>query len=337
MKIIGYLLLAALAAVLLPQISVAGEAADSLRCKAFSELEQRAAQGNAKALYDLSRVYEDGYAHILPDTLKADSLLLRAAEAGYPAAQNYLGFQYYEGHRFPKDVHKALRWIQKAADAGDPKSFNNLGWMLMEGEGVEHDFSKAAYWLGRAADAGLPVAMSQLADLYREGKGVPKDSLRAQALYEEAMRSGLADAQLKLLDMNRRRFAALPAAEALSLGKYYRNMGGAFPAAFLYAVAAEAGDADGFALLGDAYARGEGVPYDYLLSMEYLWRGALGGNPSAQFMIGELLEMFPDAWQELSDEIRPDGEKRLPGYWLEQAALQGVTDAAEAARRLSER
>lgn len=314
--------------------TIAGENADSLRRAAFTALQAKAESGDADALFRLSRVYEDGYADIPSDTLRADSLLIKAATLGNPSAQNYLGFKYYRGDRFPKDPHLALQWIQKAADAGDPKSFNNLGWLLMEGEGVEHDYKKASYWLSRAADAHLPVAMSQLADLYREGKGVEKDTLRAETLYLDAVKGGLPDAQFKLLSMNRDRYLLLSPVEAIALGHEMHSAGAVVPAVYLFGVAAEAGDADGYALLGDAYSRGEGVGYDYKLSLEYLWRGAIGGNPSAQFIIGELLEMFPDAWQELPEEIRPEGEKRNGKYWLEQAATQGVDNASEAARRL---
>lgn len=304
--------------------------ADSVALKALADLRGKASSGDPKALYDLASLLERGYRDIPHDTRAADSLFLASAEAGYPAARNYVGFKFYRGDGYPRDVHKALEWIQKAAEQGDAKAANNLGWLLMEGDGVEHDCKKAAYWLGKATDAGLPVAMSQLGDLYRTGRGVERDSLRALALYEKSLAGGFPEAEPRIIAMEGKRLISLPGTCALSKGLEYKRMGGDRLAVMLFERAAEEGVPQAYTLLGDAASRGEGLPYSHDKATGYYLRGARLGDPSAMFILGELLEMFPDSLDILD---ATDEEKNAAG-WLEKAGAAGVTDAATATRRL---
>lgn len=315
-------------------IASAQEAPDSALMDSFRKLEARGEANDPKALYDLAMVYERGYGPIEADSILSSRFLMRSAEAGFPAALNLLGFRYYKGEGVEKDTARALDLIQRAADAGDPKAFNNLGWLLAEGEGVERDYAKAAYWLQRASDADLPVAMTQLADLYRQGLGVEKDSVQAVDLYTRAIAAGLPDAERKLLAMKYADYRRLPPDEAVELGRYYYSRRAPSIGVTLFEIAAEHDNPTALALLGDAYSRALGVPYDYDKSLEYYFRAARAGNPSAQFVLGELLQMLPDALDTLPDTLVPDADERDPYYWLQQASLAGIEDASTASRRL---
>lgn len=314
--------------------AAAREDTDSAMTESFRSLCAEACTGDPKAMFSVASVYEKGYGSILPDSLKALEFLRLSADADYPPALNLLGFRYYNGEGVEKDPRKAIDLIQRAADLGDPKAFNNLGWLLAEGSGVERDYKKAAYWLGRAADANLPVAMSQLADLYRQGLGVQTDSLRAVELYSGAIALGLADAEKKLLAMKYDDYRRLDPADAVELGRYYYSHRAPSVAVTLFEIAAEKGEPAALALLGDAYGRAIGVAYDYDKSLRYYFRAARLGNPSAQFVLGELLQILPDALDSLGDGLEPTEEERDPFYWLELAELQGVGDAHTATRRL---
>lgn len=262
--------------------------------------------------------------------------LRRQAEEGDLASMNYLGYLLIsggetEGEAVERDPAEGLLWLIRAASEGDVKAASNLGWLYVEGSLVEQDLDAGVRWLSKAADAGLPVAQSLLGDLYRDGTGVAPDSLMADSLYRRAFEGGLADAGYKLYDLNSPRLAALTPEELVEQGRYFYLRGAPSVGVKLFYMAADQGSAEAMALLGDAYTRALGVPYDHSLSLKYYVEAARAGNPSAQFVVGELLEIFPDSlkghpeWESLPDS---------PTFWLEKAAEAGVFDAAEAYSRL---
>lgn len=265
-----------------------------------------------------------------PDSA-AMAALERRAEAGDPEAMNYLGYLLLSGETAHGESADGLIWLVRAASAGSLKAASNLGWLYMEGELVAQDYAEAARWLQIAADGGQPVARSLLGDLYLEGRGVERDSLMAADLYRKAFDTGLTDAGRKLFALEEPRYALMDAPELVEKGLYFYRRGVASEGVRLFYLAAEQGSTDALALLGDAYTRAMGVPYDYELSLKYYVEAAAGGNAPAQFVVAELLDIFPDTfkgrdeWAHLPDD---------PAYWYEAAAAAGITDAAEATNRL---
>lgn len=324
--------------------------ADSARREALRGLVARADSGDGKALFDLARLHEIGYDSIPVDSVRAMALYTLSAENGYAPAQNYLGFRLFNGEGVKKDVNEGLRWIEKAAMQGDAKGANNLGWMLSEGEGVVRDYEKAAFWLRRAAEAGLPAGQAQLADLLRTGRGVPADTVMADSLYCRAIEGGLRDAEAKLLSMQRERWKSLHPDSALRLGIHHYTHRAPVIGVTLFEQIADmetpsdstqrSVKAHALALLGDATTRALGADYDHDRSMLYFTEAALLGNPSAQFIIGELLEIFPDALADILPRLPMDpllSAMVVPteaAHWLEQAAAAGIRDAAAANRAL---
>ena len=87
------------------------------------------------------------------------------------------------------------------------------------------------------------------------------------------------------------------------------------------------------ALLGDAYSKGIGVPYNHQKSIDNFYKAALEGDPSAQFILAELLEIFPDILKNTTTEHLEE-EFYLPSYWYARAAEAGITDSESAYQRL---
>lgn len=303
----------------------------------FEAFERKAEGGDPEAMYRLSALLERGYDSITPDTLRSLSLLRRSAAAGYAPAQNYLGYLYGEGRMVKADADSSRFWIMRAADAGDPKAAHNAAYMLLHpgGDGrVASADSLALGYLRRAADAGLPQSQTLLADLYAEGRVLRADTARAVALYEKAIAHGFADAQLRLLNMMGPRWRRYGSAASLGEALRYLNMGAPVIAVELLRNIgpAEPETARAYALLGHAYSRGLGVGYDHAKANEYFARAAQLGDPSAQFILAETLEIFPDALRTLLPDL--DDDAMTPESLRAAAARAGVTDAATATRRL---
>lgn len=313
---------------LVTALRVSGDAKDAL-----SKLQEAADAGNPKAIMQLAEVYDRGIPGVLEiDTIESLRLYRQAAEAGSPEASNYLGFLYYNGNRVPQSVDSALYWIEKAAASGDVKAANNLGWLLTEGRGIVHDDSKALFWFGKAAKAGLPAAQAQLADMLRQGKGTQPDTIMAAQLYDAAIQGGLADAEKKLLAMSYPRYRELSADSARKVGLYHYLRRAPVIGVTLFEIAADKGDSLALTLLGDAYARGLGVDFDFDKSAYYYHQAATKGEPAAAFILSQLLEMFPDAL----DKIENSPERRYPAFWLEKAKQEGILTEEDAYRRLYE-
>lgn len=275
--------------------------------EALLQLETRAKAGEPKALYELARLYETGYDSISPDSLKSEELYRHAALLGYPPAMNIIGFRYFNR----QDTDSSIYWIKRAADAGDATAFSNLGYIYTQLK----KYDEAQQWLEKAVEAGVPSAMSQLGDFKRLGFTGNPDTAAAIQLYDRAIETGDWDSQFKLLAMMGRKWQELPGKEALKLGlKYYK---GYAPVAGveLLEIASRDSVAQAMGLLGDAYSRGIGVEYNPAKALQYFHEAALGGNPSSQFLVAELLDFFPDEFEESAD------------YWREKAEAAGVTDA----------
>lgn len=312
---------------------------DEARRIALRALIERAEAADADATYHLARLYESGYDSIPQDTLKSVALFRRAAELGNIHAQNYYGFLLYNGMGTAQNKNQGLEWITRAAEGGDLSAANNLGWMILSADTAEDekDYAKAAQWLSKAANGGVPSAMSMLADLYRDGKGVEADTLQAVNLYNHAIEAGVPDAQLKLLSMQQAAWRQLSAEDAVNTGLYYYTHRAPTIGVTLFEQAATQGNAKAMALLGDALTRALGASYDHDLGLNYYFKAAVAGNPSAQFVVAELLEIFPDALDDLIDDtISPKmaDDYKDPNYWMQLATQAGVRSAEDATRLL---
>lgn len=256
----------------------------------------------------------------------------------------------------------ALFWIRLAADEGDPKAANNLAFLLLQTPSAPND-SLAVRYLHRAADADLPTAITTLGSLYAEGRGVPQDTAKAVALFDRAIGLGFDDAQLHLLNLKGDSWLALPPEERLDTAIRYWRLGSPLIAVeLLQSLEAEAEAtlsssliARTYALLGHAYSHGAGVSYDHAKANTYFAKAALLGDPAAQFIFAETLEIFPDALAHIlpnitsqplpaslsqipSDSTSPnysDSISHITASDLRSLAAQsGITDAPSALNHL---
>lgn len=341
-------------------ITVAGTLASenvSQQRVAVREVAEKAKSGDPKAIYDLAVIHDIGYDSIPKDSARSTALYRMAALAGYPPAQNYLGFRYFNGECVAQNIDSALFWLAKAAGNGDAKAAGNLGFLLSNSDAVTRDYPQALKWLSIAADSGIPTGEAMLADLYRQGLGTPADTAKAVTLYNNAIEKGLQDAERKLWAMMGEKWMDLPADSLLSIGLYYYTHRAPGIGLNAFEKVASERNPKALALLGDAYSRGVGVAYDHDKSTAYFLEAALLGDPSAQFIIAELLDIFPDALPDsLPNGIScslPNGipEKHTDAdhgyntqictdsissarYWYDKASRQGITDAESAFSRL---
>ncbi|MCH5224663.1 MAG: sel1 repeat family protein [Muribaculaceae bacterium] len=270
--------------------------------EAIRDLARRATEGEAKALYDLAKLHDIGYDTISIDSLRSSLLYLASAKKGYPPAMNFIGFRYYNGDHVRQDIDSALYWIRAAGHAGDLTAATNLGYLLTQGEGVSHDEDEAVYWLTKASEGGVK------------------------------------EAQVNLIELMEEKWEALPADSALSLGTRYYVGSAPIIGVKLIEIASRYGSPKSKALLGDAYSKGRGVVYNHQKSIEYFYAAATAGDPSAQYILAELLDIFPDALLELFY----DGETCYyeapilpsPHDLYEKAAEGGVVDSESAYRLL---
>ena len=92
-------------------------------------------------------------------------LLKKAAETGFPPAQNNLATLYEGGRGVPKDQFMAFKWFERAAHQSEPHAEHSLGTMYQEGRGAERDLKKAAYWMEKAAQKRHVGAACDLAKM----------------------------------------------------------------------------------------------------------------------------------------------------------------------------
>ena len=114
------------------------------------------------------------------------------------------------------------------------------------------------------------------------------------------------------------RWQELPGEEALKKGLRYYAGNAPVAGVELIEIAARDSVPQAIALLGDAYSRGVGVEYNPRLALEYFHAAALAGYAPAQLLIADLLDFYPDVFEE-------DAE-----YWREKAEEAGITDAEKA-------
>lgn len=295
------------------------------RPKTRQALEAALDTAGAETLFRMAQLLETGWRDMEPDSLLADSLMRRSARMGCPGAINRIGFSLYNNG----DSVKGLSMIRKAASAGEPRAIYNLG-VVMQQQGAD---SEAVSLFREASSKGVGAAMHALGDMYRNGRYVDKDSLKADSLYHAAIFAGWRFAQVPLLQMYST--AGKPESDwCVEEGLRLYNHGASQLAVWLFAQAASE-NAQAEALLADAYSRGVGVEYDYKLSLSHFYKAAYRGNASAQFIVSEALDFFPDMLEQLPDTlISPALKISDVQYWREKAAMGGITDARTASQML---
>ena len=147
---------------------------------------ERAARGDPTAqlayAYTIENRYDEGDKKDLPMTW-----YLKAAQAGVPAAQYFVGLHTLTGNGVEMDEAKALYWLTKAADGGSPEADLALANYHQRKSPDPVSLVEAARHFRKAADSGNPEAAYYLAALLATSPEASlRDSARALDLIEKA-------------------------------------------------------------------------------------------------------------------------------------------------------
>ncbi|QDC09691.1 sel1 repeat family protein [Oceanicola sp. D3] len=131
------------------------------------------------------QAYNDGHWDL------AMTVLIPAAEAGHPDAQNVYGIALKDGEGTEANPPAAIGWYEKAIAQGHQKAMYNLGHLYQNGaEGVPQDFDKARALYEQAIESGYGAAANGLALMYERGEGVEKDLSKAVEYYQIGAEAG---------------------------------------------------------------------------------------------------------------------------------------------------
>ncbi|WP_449396827.1 peptidoglycan-binding protein [Devosia riboflavina] len=156
-------------------------------------LRQAAADGDAKAQFEIAAIYTEGRA-VEASPEEAAKWYERSAAQGFVPAQYRLGNLYEAGTGVEKDLEMARLWYQRAAEAGNRMAMHNLAALYASGQLGEQQFEEAGQWFTQAATLGMVDSQFNLGMLYARGLGVEQDFEQSYKWFSLAAKSGDADA-----------------------------------------------------------------------------------------------------------------------------------------------
>lgn len=157
------------------------------------ELRQAAADGDARAQFEIGAIYTEGRA-VTQDYIEAAKWYERSAAQGFVPAQYRLGNLYETGTGVEKDMEVAKLWYQRGAEAGNRMAMHNLAALYAGGVLGEQEFETAAEWFQQAAARGMTDSQFNLGMLYARGLGVEQDFEQSYKWFSLAAQGGDADA-----------------------------------------------------------------------------------------------------------------------------------------------
>ena len=157
------------------------------------ELRQAAADGDAKAQFEIAAIFTEGRA-VEQDYAEAAIWYERSAAQGFVPAQYRLGNLYETGTGVEKDLEVAKLWYQRGAEAGNRMAMHNLAALYAGGQLGEQEFETAAEWFAQAASRGMTDSQFNLGMLYARGLGVAQDFEQSYKWFSLAAQNGDADA-----------------------------------------------------------------------------------------------------------------------------------------------
>lgn len=156
-------------------------------------LRQAAADGDAKAQFEIAAIYTEGRA-VEANPEEAAKWYERSAAQGFVPAQYRLGNLYEAGTGVEKDLEMARLWYQRAAEAGNRMAMHNLAALYASGQLGDQQFEEASQWFTQAATLGMVDSQFNLGMLYARGLGVEQDFEQSYKWFSLAAKSGDADA-----------------------------------------------------------------------------------------------------------------------------------------------
>ncbi|HEY0034282.1 MAG TPA: tetratricopeptide repeat protein, partial [Devosia sp.] len=157
------------------------------------ELRQAAADGDARAQFEIAAIYSEGRA-VEQDYAEAAKWYERSAAQGLVPAEYRLGNLYETGTGVEKNLETAKLWYQRAAEAGNRMAMHNLAALYASGQMGDQEFESAAEWFQQAADRGMTDSQFNLGMLYARGLGLEQNFELSYKWFSLAAKSGDADA-----------------------------------------------------------------------------------------------------------------------------------------------
>lgn len=263
--------------------------------KALKYFEKGATHGNVTCLYWAGKMLMGGMN--VPENYEQGVVyLLKAAEAGLPAARTEMGNLYAEGKGVIKNETQSAEWYRQAAQQKYPKGMWAYANALKDGVGIPKSYSDALFWMAEAVPVGYQRAYKKLmAQLDSVGtdpfayyvKGmklylIDENIKEASALFKKVADAGVEEGKIMqalLLaspanskpDMKKavkelEKLASSNPEAAYYLGTFYESGNGVGQdmsrAIELYTFAADNGNGEAQSNLGDIYFEGRGVEKD---------------------------------------------------------------------------
>ena len=190
---------------------------------------------------------------------------MKAAKAGYPLAQAWVGNLLDWNGSLEKKPTEANEWYRKAVNQDIDFAMYNLGLNYCSGCGCSKDYKEAIKLFNRAAQLGHALSCEKLGDLYRDGIGVSEDDpVKAYEWYKKGAELGRASSYAKLGDLDKKVYQLYDRAY-----KWYKK-------------AAELGDAYSMNQLALCYDKGKGVEKDSVEAFKWYKKAAEEGLAAGQ-------------------------------------------------------
>ena len=273
--------------------------------KAYEQIREAAAEGNAIALYMMAAYFSQGYGVQPINKQKAIAYFKKSYEAGYAVAGYDVAASLPYGSPEQNEIRNhEIDKILELANEGDACAQYNLGLMYEYGRGVEfyEEAEEAVEWYQKAAEQGLADAQCDLGVMYQYGRGVEKSDEKAAEWVLKAAEQGLARAQYKLVSMYR---------DGTGVEQSDKK------AAEWVLKAAEQGDARAQYDLGNMYEKGRDVEQSDEKAVEWYLKAAKQGNDCAQNNLGVMYEYGTGVEQSYEKAVE----------WFLKAAEQGFARA----------
>lgn len=162
---------------------------------ALAVLVPAAQAGNPRAQNLVGAAYQYGNGGLAVDAQKALEYYNLSAAQNFPSAHHNLGVLYDIGMEgIPRDLTRARAYYEQSVTIGWLGSFSNLAVMLRDGIGGPADEPRAIALLEQGLAQGDGPSIHALAYMYYEGVAVPVDLKRARDLYEQAAAAGIPQA-----------------------------------------------------------------------------------------------------------------------------------------------
>lgn len=146
-------------------------------------------KGDGKAQLRLGQSYL--FEKRVPDYSRAYRYFRKAAEQDVVRAYYYLGELYYHGWGIARNLDSAIECFETAADDGDMDAEYALGMMYLYGnDALPRDMERALDYLENAANKGQPQSYNVLGTVFEEGTCVDRDPFRARQFYARGVAAG---------------------------------------------------------------------------------------------------------------------------------------------------